>query len=45
MHRSLRAVDNNILLSRLEPHMTASPDELYYHLRMSSSVPLRCGRR
>ena len=28
MHRSLRAVDNNILLSRLEPHMTASPDEI-----------------
>ncbi|MGB8359724.1 MAG: DNA polymerase III subunit alpha [Bacteroidales bacterium] len=28
VHRSLRAVDNNILLSRLEPHMTASPDEM-----------------
>ena len=28
VHRSLRAVDNNILLSRLEPHMTASPDEI-----------------
>ncbi|MDZ7634270.1 MAG: PHP domain-containing protein [Bacteroidales bacterium] len=28
VHRSLRAVDNNLLLSRLEPHMTASPDEI-----------------
>jgi DNA-directed DNA polymerase III PolC len=28
VHRSLRAVDNNILLSRLEPGMTASPDEM-----------------
>ena len=28
MHRSLRAIDNNILLSRLEPHMTASPDDI-----------------
>jgi DNA-directed DNA polymerase III PolC len=27
IHRSLRAVDNNILLSRLTPEMTASPDE------------------
>jgi DNA-directed DNA polymerase III PolC len=27
VHRSLRAIDNNILLSRLGPHMTASPDE------------------
>jgi DNA-directed DNA polymerase III PolC len=29
VHRSLRAVDNNTLLSRLGPHMTASPDELF----------------
>ena len=28
VHRSLRAVDNNLLLSRLEAHMTASPDEI-----------------
>ncbi len=28
VHRSLRAVDNNLLLSRLEPGMTASPDEI-----------------
>jgi len=28
VHRSLRAVDNNILLSRLEPYMTALPDEV-----------------
>ena len=28
VHRSLRAVDNNLLLSRLEPAMTASPDEV-----------------
>lgn len=28
VHRSLRAVDNNLLLSRLEPHMIASPDEI-----------------
>jgi len=28
VHRSLRAVDNNLLLSRLEPHMSASPDEI-----------------
>jgi DNA-directed DNA polymerase III PolC len=28
VHRSLRAIDNNILLSRLEPYMTASPDEM-----------------
>jgi DNA-directed DNA polymerase III PolC len=28
VHRSLRAVDNNILLSRLTPGMTASPDEM-----------------
>jgi DNA-directed DNA polymerase III PolC len=28
VHRSLRAIDNNILLSRLEHHMTASPDEI-----------------
>ena len=27
VHRSLRAVDNNILLSRLTPEMTGSPDE------------------
>jgi DNA polymerase-3 subunit alpha len=27
VHRSLRAVDNNILLSRLAPEMTGSPDE------------------
>ena len=27
VHRSLRAVDNNILLSRLTPEMTCSPDE------------------
>jgi len=27
VHRSLRAVDNNILLSRLSPEMAASPDE------------------
>jgi len=27
VHRSLRAVDNNILLSRLTPEMTAMPDE------------------
>lgn len=28
VHRSLRAIDNNLLLSRLEPHMSASPDEI-----------------
>ncbi len=28
VHRSLRAVDNNLLLSRLEPYMTASSDEI-----------------
>ncbi len=28
VHRSLRAVDNNLLLSRLESGMTASPDEI-----------------
>ncbi len=28
IHRSLRAIDNNLLLSRLEPHHTASPDEI-----------------
>lgn len=28
VHRSLRAVDNNLLLSRLEPGMTALPDEV-----------------
>lgn len=28
VHRSLRAVDNNLLLSQIEPHMTASPDEV-----------------
>ncbi len=28
VHRSLRAIDNNLLLSRLEPGMTASPDEI-----------------
>ncbi len=28
IHRSLRAIDNNLLLSRLEPHQTASPDEI-----------------
>ncbi len=28
VHRSLRAIDNNILLSRLEPGMTALPDEM-----------------
>ncbi len=27
VHRSLRAIDNNILLSRLAPEMTAAPDE------------------
>ncbi len=27
VHRSLRAVDNNVLLSRLTPEMTALPDE------------------
>ena len=28
IHCSLRAIDNNTLLSRLEPHMTGSPDEV-----------------
>lgn len=31
LHRVLRAIDQNILISQLEPHTHAQPDELFVH--------------
>ena len=39
LHRNFRAVDHNVLISRLEPHQAASPDEI---MKPMGELPETC---